>query len=154
MSINERIEKFLREDFQAVLDKLTEEDFEAVQTSLIKLKKMEEVEMESEQSRHWNEITSNEYLFNRLDLEAVMLERLTKEDVQEFYKKILSSPKLSIQVIGNKEEEKEEVGEGDRVPLLKLLKGDGKSNEKVIEDINGFKSSLEFYEACTTIVDL
>lgn len=115
---------------------------------------MEEVEMESENSRHWNEITSNEYLFNRLDLEAVMLERLTKENVQEFYKKILSSPKLSVQVIGNKEEEVETKEGGDRVPILKLFQGDGESDEKVIEDINGFKNSLEFYEACTTIVDL
>lgn len=114
---------------------------------------MEEVEMESENNRHWNEITSNEYLFNRLDLEATMLERITKDEVQEFYKKILNSPKLSIQVIGNKEEEEEKV-EDDRVPILKLLQGDGRSDEKVIENINEFKNSLDFYEAWTTIVDL
>lgn len=113
---------------------------------------MEEVEMESENNRHWNEITCNEYLFNRLDLEAAMLERLTKENVQEFYKKILSSPKVSIQVIGIKDDEEEVID--DHVPSLKLLEGDKKSNEIVITDINAFRNSLEFYEACTTVVDL
>lgn len=131
---------------------MSDDEFEAVKIALIKLKKMEEVEMESENTRHWNEITSNEYIFNRFDLEATMLERLTKENVQEFYKQILNAPKLSIQVIGNKEEEltKDE----DHVPMLKLLQGDGESTEIVLADINEFKNSLEFFEACTTVVDL
>lgn len=152
-SINERIERFLREDFQTILDNLCDDDFEAVQISLIKLKKMEEVEMESENSRHWNEITSNEYIFNRYDLEATMIEQLTKENVQEFYKKVLGSPKLSVQVIGSAEEQAEPY-DSDNVPSLKLLSDGEKGDESAISDIGEFKKSLDFFEACTTVVDL
>jgi secreted Zn-dependent insulinase-like peptidase len=84
--VEKRIEKFLHENMSAILDKMTDEEFETVQTALIKLKNMVEVELESEVNRHWSEITSREYIFNRLQLEAQMIAQLTKQDVVNFYK--------------------------------------------------------------------
>lgn len=117
---------------------------------------MEEVEMEAENSRFWSEITSNEYLFTRLDMEAEMIGRLTKEEVLNFYTDVmLNAPKLSIQVIGNRESEcEEEVSREDEIALLKVLNLDIKNGEKVIDNIGNFKNSLEFYDPCTTVVDL
>ncbi len=139
-SVNSKVENFLREDFKNILDNLSDIGFENVQKSLIKLKKTLEVEMESESNRHWNEITSHEYIFNRPELEAEMMSKITKEEVKEFYLKILNSPKLSIQVIGNNK------GEEGQVPSLKLLQDDESGDDNVIKDLSEFTSSLEFYE--------
>lgn len=117
---------------------------------------MEEVEMESENNRHWSEITSNEYLFTRLDMEAEMIGRLTKQEVLDFYNKImLNSPKLSIQVIGNKESEIDDQHHGDnQIMQLKTLKITRENGESVIENITQFRNSLGLYEPSKTIVDL
>lgn len=155
IAVNDRIEKFLREDLKDVLDKMTDDEFETVQNSLIKLKKMEEVEMESENNRFWAEITSSEYLFTRLDMEAEMIGRFNKQDIQQFYQEVvLKSPKLSIQVIGIKGDEIDEVVATNAVPVLKFLDVKAVGNENVISNINEFKNSLELYEEHCTIVDL
>jgi nardilysin len=153
VSVNERIEKFLRDDFFNALNKLTDEEFETVQGSLIKLKKMDEVEMETENNRLWSEITTNEYLFTRFDMEAEMLGRFTKQDVRDFYVNVfLKAPKLSIQVIGNKGSE---VDEDTGVPIMKVLGNqNGSEEDNVISDVIEFRNQLELFEAYQTVVDL
>lgn len=153
VAVNERIEKFLREDFVTVLNKLTDEEFETVQSSLIKLKKMQEVEMETENNRLWSEITSSEYLFTRFDLEAEMINRFKKQDVVDFYiNSLLKASKLSIQVIGNKGSESDE---DTGVPILKVLENQtGCDDDNVITDIIEFKNQLELFDAYRTVVDL
>lgn len=152
-AVEKRIEKFLHENFLSILDKMTDEEFETVQISLIKLKNMVEVELESEVSRNWSEITSREYIFKRLQLEAQMIAQLTKEDVVNFYKnQVISNNarKLLIQVLG--------VGEGQQVedeekyqPAVEiLLNGPG----KLVTDMEKFKKTLEMYPVTKTSVDL
>ncbi|CAG9807971.1 unnamed protein product [Chironomus riparius] len=153
ISVNERVEKFLNEDFKDILLKLTVDEFEANQSSLIKLKMMEEVEMEHENNRLFSEISSDEYLFTRLDFEAEMIGRLKLKEVQEFYNDILlKAPKLSIQVIGVNEKKVENTNV-DNNPKLNLLhvKNDG---ENIILDINAFKDSMDLFEEWKTVVDL
>lgn len=135
-----------------MLEDLSDEEFEANKISLIKLKKLDDVEMESENSRHWFEITSSEYIFDRLDKEAEMIGKLTKQEVQDFYKNVmLKSPKLSIQVIGNKDSEiDDEQQEDDQLMLLKILQIDRKNGENVIKDVGEFRDSLKFYEPWST----
>lgn len=135
-----------------MLEDLSDEEFEANKISLIKLKKLDDVEMESENNRHWFEITSSEYIFDRLDKEAEMIGKLTKQEVQDFYKNVmLKSPKLSIQVIGNKDSEiDDEQQEDDQLMLLKILQIDRKNGENVIKDVGEFRDSLKFYEPWST----
>jgi len=150
ISVNERVEKFLNEDFKEIISKLTVDEFEVNQSSLIKLKMMEEVEMEHENNRLFSEISSDEYLFTRLDLEAEMIGRLKLKEVQDFYSQVLlKAPKLSIQVIGINGEK----AEANHNPKLKLLDVKNDS-ENIISDINAFKDSLELYEEWKTVVDL
>lgn len=134
------------------MEDLSDEEFEANKISLIKLKKLDDVEMESENNRHWFEITSSEYIFDRLDKEAEMIGKLTKQEVQDFYKNVmLKSPKLSIQVIGNKDSEiDDEQQEDDQLMLLKILQIDRKNGENVIKDVGAFRDSLKFYEPWST----
>lgn len=150
--VEKRIEKFLQDDFLQVLEKLSDEDFETFRSSLIKLKHMVEVELESEVNRHWAEITSREYIFNRLKLEAEMIAQLTKQEVFDFYhKEIISSiaRKLSIQVIGIGKDEAAEP-EGEHVAKLEILNR-AIEGQNVITDFKAFKKSLELYPVTKTI---
>ena len=67
--VNERIENFLCE-FETNLGDITESELQTRVESLIKLKQLPDVSLEEEFSRNWNEILSEEYLFNRLEQEV------------------------------------------------------------------------------------
>jgi secreted Zn-dependent insulinase-like peptidase len=112
-----------------------------------------EVELESEVNRHWSEITSREYIFNRLQLEAQMIGQLTKQDIVEFYKEHVIAPnarKLLIQVVGTGQGE-ETKDEESSDPELEIVEG-GAGN--VIKDMKKFKESLELHPVTKTVVDL
>lgn len=154
--VDKRIEKFLHEDMVKIFDKMSDEEFDTVQSALIKLKKMVEVELESEVNRHWCEITCREYIFNRLDLEANMIGQLTKQDVVDFYKtKVIAGDarKLSIHVIGTGTGD--EILAGDNhVPQLELMTDRSVDGKKVITDMEAFKKTLELYPVTKTTIDL
>lgn len=67
--VDERIEEFLRQ-FDERLAAVTEAELEARVQSLIKLKQVPDVSLDEEVSRNWNEILSEEYLFDRLSKEV------------------------------------------------------------------------------------
>lgn len=151
--VAKRIEKFLHENLATVLEKMSDEEFETIQNALIKLKNMVEVELESEVSRHWSEITSREYIFNRLELEAAMIAQLTKQDVVNFYKKSIinaDARKLSIQVVGSGNGEEIKDAESYEPQLEVLLDG----AVDVIEDMEKFTNSLEMYPVLKTVIDV
>lgn len=151
----ERIESFLDENVLEILERLSDDEFTAIQTSLIKLKNMVEVELESEVNRHWSEITSNEYIFNRLSLEAQMIAQITKQDVLNFYKTKVIAPdarKLSIQVIGSEVQDEGHVDE-ENVPKLQIM-NKHKSGQKPITSMSAFVDSLEVYPVTKTVIDL
>ena len=156
--VSDRIEKFLHENMLAVLEKLTDEEFATIQNALVKLKNMVEVELESEVNRHWSEITSKEYIFNRLELEAQMIAQLTKEDVVNFYKTKVIAPearKLSIQVIGSGIDEDVIMDGETYTPQLQVLEGHHlKEGISCITDMEKFKKSLEFHPIIKTKIDL
>lgn len=155
--VNDRIEKFLHENMLEVLQKMSDEDFATVQNALIKLKNMVDVELESEVNRHWSEITSKEYIFNRLELEAQMIAQLTKSDVLDFYATKVIAPdarKLSVQVIGSGFEEDSEAGGFDYTPQLQVLANHHlKDGVDVITDLEDFRSSLEFHPVTKTKIE-
>lgn len=151
VDVNSRILKFLKEEMYSIIEK---EDFATVQTSLIKLKNMVDLELENEVNRNWAEITSREYIFNRLELEAQKIAKLTKEDVLKFYKhNFLSkeSRKLSIQIIGsNKSEPSSNDNQTTNVPVFEILKNPAGD---VISDIKEFHNKLELYPVTKTTID-
>ena len=49
---------------------MSESDLETRVTSLIKLKQRPDVSLDEEVSRNWNEILTEEYLFDRLEREV------------------------------------------------------------------------------------
>lgn len=155
VDVEKRIERFLGENMSGILERLTDDEFTSIQTALIKLKNMVEVELESEVNRHWSEITSNEYIFNRLSLEAQMIAQITKQDVIDFYQTKVIAPdarKLSIQVIGSEVHDEEHVDE-ENVPKLQIL-SKHKSGQNPITSMSAFIDSLEVYPVTKTVIDL
>ena len=155
-AVDARIEKFIHEHMLSALEKMTDDEFATVQTALIKLKNIVDVELESEVNRNWSEITSSEYIFNRLELESQMIAKLTKEKIVDFYKSRIIAPdarKLSIQVIGNGTDENA-AGDGTHVPKLQILPNhQPKVTQAVILDMNTFKDSLELYPIIKTAIE-
>jgi nardilysin len=67
--IDARIEAFLKR-FSKMLKKMREKEMEEVRSSLIKLKQLSDIHLKEEVSRNWNEITSGDYIFDRLEREV------------------------------------------------------------------------------------
>uniref|UniRef100_A0A182T8N9 Nardilysin n=1 Tax=Anopheles maculatus TaxID=74869 RepID=A0A182T8N9_9DIPT len=118
--IDERIELF-NQHFWLVLQDMTEKDFELVKTSLKHRKQVVDTELKNEASRHWGEITTEEYIFNRNKLEVEQIEKLSKSDVSQLFRRLVvdstSRRKLCVQVIGNNEKTLE--GNGTLLPTSK-----------------------------------
>lgn len=102
--VDERIEVFRGKMLQ-ILEEMSPEDFDHVRESLIKIKQVVDISLAEEVSHNWEEITSEEYVFDRRRREVEVLRALTKQDIIDF---CLSNErtnlrKLSVQVIGNKD---------------------------------------------------
>jgi nardilysin len=67
--VDDRIEAFLNQ-FNQNLESMTENELQTRVQSLIKLKQVPDVSLDEEVSRNWNEILSEEYLFDRLQQEV------------------------------------------------------------------------------------
>lgn len=155
---DERIETFVKGHMLSVFEKLTDEQFTTIQSSLIKLKNMVDVELESEVNRNWSEITSREYIFNRLELEAQAIAQFTKDQVVDFFKTQVigeDTRKLSIQIIGNASDSDDTVDDEKHVPKLQILPEHHLlSRSSVIKDFESFTKSLELYPITKTVIDV
>jgi nardilysin len=67
--VDARIEAFLK-SFSKMLKKMREKELEEVSSSLIKLKQLSDIHLKEEVSRNWDEITSGDYIFDRLEREV------------------------------------------------------------------------------------
>ncbi|CAI4219521.1 unnamed protein product [Parascedosporium putredinis] len=83
-----RVEAFIN-SFGEILDKMSDADFENHKRSLVVrlLKKLEN--LDSESSRHWNQISAEYYNFGAAQENAEHVKALTKEEVVEYYKKYI-----------------------------------------------------------------
>lgn len=91
---------------------------------------------------HWEEISSQEYVFDRSELAAKVSQEITKAELQEFYNSFTQPEnmrKLCVQVIGN-ERIDEEVE--DREPKLEILTESLASDENVIINIEELQSKM------------
>ena len=87
-----RINQFLSDQMKRI-DNLTDEDFEVQkQAVLVKLAE-KDINLQKEHSRHWDEIATHQYTFDRQDLEIAELEKVTKEEFQALFRQTFCSPK-------------------------------------------------------------
>lgn len=152
--VNDRIEKFLQENFKTFLDEMTDDAFKTFIDSQINLKTAKDIDIVAEVGRNWAEIKRQHYVFDRKEQQAEMFKTVTKAELIEFYQSEILSPnarKLSIQIIGengnqNEETSNELINEVDNSLKLQLVtEKSGDHSEIIIQDLTEFKNKLSFY---------
>ncbi|XP_078264664.1 nardilysin-like [Rhinoraja longicauda] len=104
--VDKKIEEFLS-SFHKKLTSMTQDSFNAQVTGLIKLKLCEDTHLGEEVDRNWDEVFTQQYLFDRLTHEIQALKSFTKADLVHWFTKHQGqkSKKLSIHVIGSGQHE-------------------------------------------------
>ena len=109
--VDERIEEFIK-SLNALLQKMTEEEFSNVKEALIKLKQCVDIDLKEEVSRNWAEINTREYLFDRLEKEIVAIENVTLDELKKWTKTHTKNGsnfrKLSIHIVGSADKKTDE----------------------------------------------
>lgn len=139
--IDQKIEEFL-DEFQNKLNLISDKDFTAAKLCFLSSRLSQETDLEIEANKNFEEMRNSEIIFNRLELEALEIKSITKEEIFNFYQEIfiskMSVRKLSIQIVGSSEQ----LSNG-------LLNGKNKSkivNEKqnvMINDLKLFQESIK-----------
>ncbi|KAJ7565037.1 hypothetical protein O6H91_02G045200 [Diphasiastrum complanatum] len=121
--IDQRVEVFL-ESFEAILQKLTDDEFKRNVNSLIDMKLEKHKNLWEETSFYWKEIDIGTLKFDRQEAEVAVLKTVEKQHLLDFYnqqfKCACSRRKLSIQVYGTA-----------HIKELELALYNGKSTDKV-----------------------
>ncbi|KAM5266220.1 nardilysin isoform 2-T2 [Hipposideros larvatus] len=109
--VDKKIEEFLS-SFEEKIENLTEDAFNTQVTALIKLKECEDTHLGEEVDRNWNEVVTQQYLFDRLAHEIEALKSFSKSDLVGWFKahRGSGSKMLSVHVVGFGKYELEEDG--------------------------------------------
>ncbi|XP_064228404.1 nardilysin isoform X2 [Aotus nancymaae] len=109
--VDKKIEEFLS-SFEEKIENLTEEAFNTQVTALIKLKECEDTHLGEEVDRNWNEVVTQQYLFDRLAHEIEALKSFSISDLVNWFKahRGPGSKMLSVHVVGYGKYELEEDG--------------------------------------------
>uniref|UniRef100_A0A8C4PX00 Nardilysin n=1 Tax=Eptatretus burgeri TaxID=7764 RepID=A0A8C4PX00_EPTBU len=89
-TVEAKITEFL-DKFAGILHTLSDEDFQTQISSLVQLKQMPDVHLGEEFERNWNEIGTQQYLFDRLKQEIQILQTLKKDDVVSWFNSLCTS---------------------------------------------------------------
>lgn len=151
--VDKKIEDFLS-FFEEKIKHLTEEAFSTQVTALIKLKECEDSHLGEEVDRNWNEVVTQQYLFDRLAREIEALKSLTKADLVDWFQAHRGSESkvLSVHVVGfGKHEGDAEVpavsdvqnSSCGEIPQLTFLPPSSlMTNTTSIKDIKAYTSAL------------
>uniref|UniRef100_A0A8B9THV4 Nardilysin n=1 Tax=Anas platyrhynchos TaxID=8839 RepID=A0A8B9THV4_ANAPL len=151
--VDKKIEEFLS-CFEEKIKHLTEEAFSTQVTALIKLKECEDSHLGEEVDRNWNEVVTQQYLFDRLAREIEALKSVTKSDLVTWFQTHRSNNKkvLSVHVVGfGKHEGDAEVtavsevqnSSSGEIPHLTFLPPSSlMTNVTSIKDIKAYTSTL------------
>ncbi|XP_069794757.1 nardilysin-like [Narcine bancroftii] len=154
--VDKKIEEFLK-SFHKKLVSMSQDSFCAQVTALIKLKLCEDTHLGEEVDRNWDEVFTQQYLFDRLTHEIQALKSFTKADLVDWFRSHQGqkSKKLSIHVIGSGQHEPDQAiddstfesqsvsGENPRltfVPVSPRMK-----HAIPINNISAFTSRLKLY---------
>ena len=101
--VDERIENFLK-DLIGTLKEMSNEEYNIVKESLIKLKQCTNIHLKEEVDRNWKEITYAEYIFDRVNKEIAVINCITLDEVHQWLSDHAADGenfrKLTIQIVG------------------------------------------------------
>lgn len=104
--VDERIESFLK-SFYNKLKKMPDKELERAKHTIIKLKQCVDLHLKDEVSRNWDEITTADYVFDRLEKEVACIQKLSFGDLRKWISRHIAYGnknnyrKLSCQVSGH-----------------------------------------------------
>lgn len=84
--IDDRIEEFLKHS-QKLLQKTTEDQLEQIKDDLIKTKEIADVHLQEEVGRNWEEIVTDDYMFDRNQQEIRAIREVTVDEMREWWKR-------------------------------------------------------------------
>ncbi|XP_067893239.1 nardilysin-like isoform X1 [Heterodontus francisci] len=154
--VDKKIEEFLC-SFSKKLTTMTQDSFSTQVTALIKLKLCEDTHLGEEVDRNWDEVFTQQYLFDRLTHEIQALKSFTKADLVDWFRAHQGhgSKKLSLHVVGHGQHEpdtttddstcesKSMYGEVWQLTFLPVSSKMGHATP--IKDIFAFTSRLKLY---------
>ncbi|XP_065265223.1 nardilysin-like [Emys orbicularis] len=145
--VDKKIEEFLLY-FEGKMRLLTEKAFRTQVSALIHIKECEDSYLGEEVDRNWNEIMTQQYLFDRLAHEVEALRSLTKSDLVDWFQAHRGKERkaLSIHVVGfGKQEGDSDVQQsllGEIYQLTFLPPSSYMKNISYIRDIRNFTLML------------
>ncbi|XP_018580177.1 insulin-degrading enzyme [Anoplophora glabripennis] len=141
--LDSRIEEFLQ-NMLDYINEMSDEEFSRHREALAAQRLEKPKQLSTQTNRYWSEITAQQYHFDRANVEVAYLRTLSKNDIIEFYKGLLSHTadarkKLSVHVVSTAEGGAGKVAEKEYTPE------NNKPQPAVISDITVFKSSHEMH---------
>ena len=131
------------------LKNLSIDEFDSTIKTLIKERREADIRLQDEFSRNWEEISNQEYLFNRREQEIRLLKSCDKSDMIEFMTNFLSNEsgnyrKLSIQVVGSNVVSEETLDDKPDESSYDL-RYHALDNETVVDNVYDYKQTLVSY---------
>lgn len=132
-------------------------EFEHTKKSLIKIKRVVDNSLNEEVQRNWNEIVSEEYVFNRNKIEAECIATITREELIEFLmNKSGELRKMSFQTIGNSAgvgEESDIDMEQCDLPQCMTKEFIFSEDKPTVQNVETFKRNLFVHPRTKTLID-
>lgn len=148
--VDQRVEAFLAK-MESYIEDMTQEEFHRHKTALAAQRLEKPKKLSALSARFWSEITSQQYNFDRANIEVAHLGKMTKEEILNFFKELIhhNAPrrhKLAVHVISMAEggaglDQNIQLSTSDGEVIDGLLPPPPYKEPTKIEDITDFKSS-------------
>lgn len=176
--VDRRIEAFRTEWMRDHVAAMTDAEFGEYHETLMRLKLTDDNHLKDELQRNWAEVTTEEYMFDRSELEIECLRTIGRKEFAAFYAEHCTAEatrKLSVQVVGrgapaaaadvaNADEPSKNVTDGGEPesifemtfaePAPVEFVGPVPTGAVLINDVEAFANRLEVYPVCKTSTSL
>uniref|UniRef100_A0A8C6ZXT1 Insulin-degrading enzyme n=1 Tax=Nothoprocta perdicaria TaxID=30464 RepID=A0A8C6ZXT1_NOTPE len=147
--LESRVEAFLK-TMEKCIEDMTEEAFQKHIQALAIRRLDKPKKLSAECAKYWGEIISQQYNFDRDNIEVAYLKTLTKDDIIQFYKVLLAidAPrrhKVSVHVLAREMDSCPVVGEFPCQNDVNLAPAPALPQPSVIENMTEFKRSLPLF---------
>ncbi|XP_044152189.1 insulin-degrading enzyme isoform X2 [Bufo gargarizans] len=147
--LESRVEAFLK-TMEKSLDEMTDEAFQKHIQALALRRLDKPKKLSAECAKYWGEIISQQYHFDRDNVEVAYLKTLVKDDIIKFYKELLAveAPrrhKVSVHVLAREMDSCPVVGEFPSQNDVNLAPAPALPQPDVISNITEFKRSLPLF---------
>ena len=150
--VSAKIENFMNEVANKVIEELTDEDFENFKHARVSVLHSDDLDIDNEIYRNWNEIVNNDFMFNRVEVVSDVTKTLTKLELQEFFKSFTQPEnmrRLNVQISGNYASPANDSED----KIFELIPTKLTEDEHLITNIEEFQKNLILYPVVDTSIE-